>query len=161
MNQHKANGLENVDDILNELENLRSQLVDLEAMAHAAAQALEHLPNIPRPPSPSLPQLDENARRNLDRLQSLVMATAGAARNVLEHARQAIDDIHELQGLHSRDDDHGSRAGEAGPLHAWPGLGFQQFAFNLCCSSRARAIAARSDTYPYRLLPPPNSNSAE
>ena len=37
-----------LDDIITSLETLRSHLVDLEALAHSVAQAIEHIPYVPR-----------------------------------------------------------------------------------------------------------------
>jgi hypothetical protein len=63
------------------LENVRSYLVDLEAMAHAARETLDRLPYMPRPPDSEGQELE--VRLNYGRLQTLVVATATSARDVL------------------------------------------------------------------------------
>jgi hypothetical protein len=63
------------------LENVRSYLVDLEAMAHAARETLDRLPYIPRASGSEGRELE--VRLNYGRLQTLVSATATSARDVL------------------------------------------------------------------------------
>jgi hypothetical protein len=63
------------------LENVRSYLVDLEAMAHAARETLDRLPYMPRPSDSEGRELE--VRLNYGRLQTLVSATATSARDVL------------------------------------------------------------------------------
>jgi hypothetical protein len=63
------------------LENVRSSLVDLEALAHAARETLDRLPYMPRPPDSEGQELE--VRLNYGRLQTLVVATATSARDVL------------------------------------------------------------------------------
>jgi hypothetical protein len=63
------------------LENVRSYLVDLEALAHAARETLDRLPYLPRPSGSEGQELE--VRLNYGRLQTLVSATAASARDVL------------------------------------------------------------------------------
>jgi hypothetical protein len=63
------------------LENLRSDLVDLEAVAHAARETLDRLPYMPRASGSEDKELE--VRLNYGRLQTLVSATATSARDVL------------------------------------------------------------------------------
>jgi hypothetical protein len=63
------------------LENVRSYLVDLEAMAHAARETLDRLPYMPRAAGSEGRELE--VRLNYGRLQTLVSATATSARDVL------------------------------------------------------------------------------
>jgi hypothetical protein len=63
------------------LENVRSCLVDLEALAHAARETLDRLPYLPRPSGSEGRELE--VRLNYGRLQTLVSATATSARDVL------------------------------------------------------------------------------
>jgi hypothetical protein len=63
------------------LENVRSYLVDLEAMAHAARETLDRLPYMPRASGSEGRELE--VRLNYGRLQTLVSATATSARDVL------------------------------------------------------------------------------
>jgi hypothetical protein len=63
------------------LENVRSVLVDLEALAHAARETLDRLPYMPRPSGSEGQELE--VRLNYGRLQTLVAATATSAKDVL------------------------------------------------------------------------------
>jgi hypothetical protein len=63
------------------LENVRSFLVDLEALAHAARETLDRLPYMPRPSGSEGQELE--VRLNYGRLQTLVAATATSAKEVL------------------------------------------------------------------------------
>jgi hypothetical protein len=63
------------------LENVRSYLVDLEAMAHAARETLDRLPYMPRASGSEGRELE--MRLNYGRLHTLVSATATSARDVL------------------------------------------------------------------------------
>jgi hypothetical protein len=63
------------------LENVRSYLVDLEAVAHAARDTLDRLPYMPRASGSEDKELE--VRLNYGRLQTLVSATATSARDVL------------------------------------------------------------------------------
>jgi hypothetical protein len=72
------------------LENVRSSLVDLEALAHAARETLDRLPYMPRPPDSEGQELE--VRLNYGRLQTLVVATATSARDVLLACDQMLGD---------------------------------------------------------------------
>jgi hypothetical protein len=63
------------------LENVRSYLVDLEALAHAARETLDRLPYLPRSSGSEGQELE--VRLNYGRLQTLVATTATSARDVL------------------------------------------------------------------------------
>lgn len=86
MSKTEQNGLDALDDIVQGLELLRSQIADLEAMAHAAGLFLEHVPYVPRSRDRAQETQEteqESTRRQLGRLQSLVAATAGSAYGAL------------------------------------------------------------------------------
>jgi hypothetical protein len=72
------------------LENLRSYLVDLEALAHAARETLDQLPYMPRSSGPDAPDLE--VRLNYGRLQAMVTATATSARDVLVACDEMLED---------------------------------------------------------------------
>jgi hypothetical protein len=72
------------------LENLRSYLVDLEALAHAARETLDQLPYMPRSSGPDAPDLE--VRLNYGRLQAMVTATATSAKDVLIACDEMLDD---------------------------------------------------------------------
>jgi hypothetical protein len=72
------------------LENLRSYLVDLEALAHAARETLDQLPYMPRSSGPDAPALE--VRLNYGRLQAMVTATATSARDVLVACDEMLED---------------------------------------------------------------------
>jgi hypothetical protein len=72
------------------LENVRSYLVDLEAMAHAARETLDRLPYLPRPSGSEGKELE--VRLNYGRLQTLVVATATSAREVLLACDQMLSE---------------------------------------------------------------------
>jgi hypothetical protein len=57
------------------LENVRSCLVDLEALAHAARETLDRLPYMPRSTGSEGPELE--VRLNYGRLQTLVSMGGG------------------------------------------------------------------------------------
>jgi hypothetical protein len=75
------------------LENVRSYLVDLEAVAHAARETLDRLPYMPRPSGSEGQELE--VRLNYGRLQTLVSATATSARDVLLACDQMLEESHE------------------------------------------------------------------
>ena len=75
------------------LENVRSYLVDLEALAHAARDTLDRLPYMPRPSGSEHPELE--ARLNYGRLQTLVSATAASAKEVLLECDQMLKESEE------------------------------------------------------------------
>jgi hypothetical protein len=86
------------------LENVRSFLVDLEALAHAARETLDRLPYMPRPSGSEGQELE--VRLNYGRLQTLVAATATSAKEVLLACDQMLAESEEPP-----DDDEG----EGGP----------------------------------------------
>ena len=75
------------------LENVRSCLVDLEALAHAARETLDRLPYMPRSSGTEGPELE--VRLNYGRLQTLVVATAASAKEVLLVCDQMLEDPNE------------------------------------------------------------------
>jgi hypothetical protein len=75
------------------LETVRSCLVDLEALAHAARETLDHLPYMPRAAGSEGPGLE--VRLNYGRLQTLVAATAASAKDVLLVCDQMLEEPHE------------------------------------------------------------------
>jgi hypothetical protein len=87
------------------LENVRSYLVDLEALAHAARDTLDRLPYMPRSSGSEGPELE--VRLNYGRLQTLVSATAASARDVLLACDRMLEESDEPP-----DDDGG---GDSGP----------------------------------------------
>jgi hypothetical protein len=87
------------------LENVRSYLVDLEALAHAARETLDRLPYMPRPSGSEGQELE--VRLNYGRLQTLVSATATSAKEVLLACDQMLEESDEPP-----DDDGG---GDGGP----------------------------------------------
>lgn len=93
MSEHKNR--DSIDEILEALESLRSHLVDLEALANAAVALLEHIPYTPRPVRQRAQQAggNDDARRNAGRLQAMVIATADAARALLDEVDGLIDRI--------------------------------------------------------------------
>jgi hypothetical protein len=96
MEKNNTNGLESFDEILQGLECLRSHVMDLEAMAYAAENALEFVPNlfrVLRGYDPATMQVEDmsETRRNLGRLHSFVMNTSQASRSVLEEVEQLLD----------------------------------------------------------------------
>ena len=77
------------------LEMLRSHLVELEAVAHAAEEALQHLPYVPRPP---VEPGEEDAQYTdkqlgLGRLQAMVAATSSASRLLLQEVDRLLDSL--------------------------------------------------------------------
>jgi hypothetical protein len=79
------------------LETLRGHLVELEAVAHAAEEALQHLPYVPRPsPEPGeedAPYTDKHL--GMGRLQAMVTATSSASRILLKEMDHLIDSLQE------------------------------------------------------------------
>jgi len=88
------------------LENVRSYLVDLEALAHAARETLDRLPYMPRSSGSEGPELE--VRLNYGRLQTLVSATAASARDVLLACDRMLEESDEPP-----DDD--ADGGDGGP----------------------------------------------
>jgi hypothetical protein len=93
------------------LENVRSFLVDLEALAHAARETLDRLPYMPRPSGSEGQELE--VRLNYGRLQTLVSATATSARDVLLACDQMLEESEEPP-----DDDGGGDRGPEEPPDA-------------------------------------------
>jgi hypothetical protein len=91
------------------LENVRSYLVDLEAMAHAARDTLDRLPYMPRPSDSEGRELE--VRLNYGRLQTLVSATATSARDVL----LACDEMLAESGEPSEGSGEGGKGGPEEP----------------------------------------------
>jgi hypothetical protein len=87
------------------LENVRSFLVDLEALAHAARETLDRLPYMPRPSGSEGQELE--VRLNYGRLQTLVAATATSARDVLLACDQMLEE--------SGEPPDGNDGGDGGP----------------------------------------------
>jgi hypothetical protein len=75
------------------LENVRSYLVDLEALAHAARETLDRLPYLPRASGSEGQELE--VRLNYGRLQTLVAATATSARDVLVACDEMLEESNE------------------------------------------------------------------
>jgi hypothetical protein len=92
------------------LENLRSYLVDLEALAHAARETLDQLPYMPRSSGPDAPDLE--VRLNYGRLQAMVTATATSARDVLVACDEMLEDPGEPPD--DEDDEDGGPEGPSG-----------------------------------------------
>jgi hypothetical protein len=87
------------------LENVRSYLVDLEALAHAARETLDRLPYMPRPSGSEGQELE--VRLNYGRLQTLVSATAASAKEVLLACDQMLAE--------SDEPPDGNDGGDGGP----------------------------------------------
>jgi hypothetical protein len=96
------------------LENLRSVLVDLEALAHAARETLDRLPFMPLPPDPTSEGPELEGRLNYGRLQALVTATASSAKEVLLVCSEMVESSYEPPGIGDDDDDGGGGSGGAG-----------------------------------------------
>jgi hypothetical protein len=92
------------------LENLRSFLVDLEALAHAAWETLDRLPFLPTPLSPRTEGQELESRLNYGRLQALVTATATSAKEVLLVCSEMVESSYDSPD----DDDEGSGSGGPG-----------------------------------------------
>jgi hypothetical protein len=95
------------------LENLRSVLVDLEALAHAAWETLDRLPFLPTPLSPRSEGQELESRLNYGRLQALVTATASSAKDVLLVCSEMVESSYEPP-VTSEEDDEGSGSGSGG-----------------------------------------------
>jgi hypothetical protein len=93
------------------LENLRSFLVDLEALAHAARETLDRLPFMPLPPDPTSEGPELESRLNYGRLQALVTATASSAKEVLLVCSEMVESSYEPP---DDEDDEGSGSGGPG-----------------------------------------------
>ncbi|MCG8418215.1 MAG: hypothetical protein MJE77_09770 [Proteobacteria bacterium] len=90
-------------DLLASLEKLRNRLIALEAMAHAASDTVELLPYLTRlsrhPQLESRPAWTETQCRNIGRLQSLVVATASSAYEVLHEIDSLLHELAETKPL--------------------------------------------------------------
>jgi hypothetical protein len=95
------------------LENLRSVLVDLEALAHAAWETLDRLPFLPTSLSPRSEGQELESRLNYGRLQALVTATASSAKEVLLVCSEMVESSYEPPAT-GEEDDEGSGSGDAG-----------------------------------------------
>jgi hypothetical protein len=93
------------------LENLRSFLVDLEALAHAARETLDRLPYMPVPVSPTSEGPELEGRLNYGRLQALVTATASSAKEVLLVCSEMVESSYEPPDNGEDEDDEGSGSG--------------------------------------------------
>jgi hypothetical protein len=96
------------------LENLRSVLVDLEALAHAARETLDRLPFMPLPPDPTSEGPELESRLNYGRLQALVTATASSAKEVLLVCSEMVESSYEPPVNGDDEDDEGSGSGGPG-----------------------------------------------
>ena len=96
------------------LENLRSVLVNLEALAHAARETLDRLPFMPLPPDPTSEGPERESRLNYGRLQALVTATASSAKEVLLVCSEMVESSYEPPVTMDDEDDEGSGSGGAG-----------------------------------------------
>jgi hypothetical protein len=96
------------------LENLRSVLVDLEALAHAARETLDRLPFMPLPPDPTSEGPELESRLNYGRLQALVTATASSAKEVLLVCSEMVESSYEPAVNGDDEDDEGGGSGGAG-----------------------------------------------
>jgi hypothetical protein len=96
------------------LENLRSVLVDLEALAHAAWETLDRLPFLPTPLSPRSEGQELESRLNYGRLQALVTATASSAKEVLLVCSDMVESSYEFPVTSDDEDDEGSGSGGPG-----------------------------------------------
>jgi hypothetical protein len=112
-----------LDDLRESLEGLRSKIVDLEATAHAAAEAMNQLPYLPQRsrPQESKQTWTEEGTRNLGRMQSLVYATASAAESLLDEIKELIADAYSDPGPDRGPSDSGGPSG--GPSGAPGGNG--------------------------------------
>lgn len=123
MTKDEPTKLETFDDMLVALENLRGQVADLDAMAHSALQLLEHIPHIPRtdPQASQLTQsveISTEARLQLGRLQTLVIATAKAAYAALHAMDVLLDQAQQMPLYKVPGNGHGSsHARERGPVY--------------------------------------------
>ena len=93
------------------LENLRSVLVDLEALAHAAWETLDKLPFLPTSLSPRSEGQELESRLNYGRLQALVTATASSAKEVLLVCSAMVERSYEPPDNGEDEDDEGSGSG--------------------------------------------------
>jgi hypothetical protein len=90
-----------LDELRKSLESLRAHIMDLDAMAHAAADTLDHIPFLPRPSrtqSRARPAWTDEERRNFGRMQSLVLATASAAESALGEINELIEETYSDRG---------------------------------------------------------------
>lgn len=111
MNTKPPGETNTLDRLRSRLENFRTRLTDMEALANCANHTLERLPYMPlvgRAASPGQPGPDPEARRNYGRLQSLVAANAQAATELLDECNRIIDCAYD------EDDDEGGPDDEGG-----------------------------------------------
>ncbi|GAB4509882.1 MAG: hypothetical protein Tsb0020_26670 [Haliangiales bacterium] len=105
-----------LDAFQSDLETLRNHLVDVEAVAHAAEEALQDLPYNPATATTASEPYSDN-QLGMGRLQTLVIATSTAARLALQETDQLVDRLYKLvesAGV-TRDRDNGSsRANQSG-----------------------------------------------
>jgi hypothetical protein len=97
------------------LENLRSFLVDLEALAHAAWETLDKLPFLPTSLSPRSEGQELESRLNYGRLQALVTATASSAKEVLLVCSEMVESSYEPPVTNDDDDEGGGSGGTGTP----------------------------------------------
>ncbi len=84
-----------LDAFQSDLETLRNHLVDVEAVAHAAEEALQDLPYNPATATDASEPYSDN-RLGMGRLQTLVTATSTAARMALQETDQLVDRLYKL-----------------------------------------------------------------
>lgn len=106
------------------LECLRARIVDLEAVAHAAAATLEHMPyfaraavsasaHSPDAPAPdAAPASGRDVRQHMDRLQTFVHSTAETANQVLKEANALLERVRAKAG-------HGQPDGSSSAGESW------------------------------------------
>ena len=86
-----------LDDLFESLEVLHARLVDLDAIAAAAASTIEELPYLPKSTGSSREAVLLAAQRlAIGKMQSLVLSTAEAAQVALNESQKILD---ELPGL--------------------------------------------------------------
>lgn len=96
MSKKNTNQQDSQFSIKQALEALRSQMIDLEASAHAAEDLLQYLPYMPHPAqgSGAVDDAAAEARINVGRLQSMVVATAEGARELLQEIESIIERLY-------------------------------------------------------------------
>lgn len=79
------------------LETLRGHVVELEAVAHAAEEALQHLPYVPREPAePGEAAVQYTDKQlGMGRLQAMVAATSCASRSLLQELDRLLRIVQE------------------------------------------------------------------
>lgn len=126
-NHNDQRDVSRIDIVVTGIEDLRSKLVDLEAMAHAAAQSLEYIPFAhhsyenqdtatisergSHQGSRPRPYADKQIRLQLGRLQALVVATAEAAYAILHDANEVLKNHGGGSSGACESDSNGSRPG--------------------------------------------------